>query len=524
MRMNDRELLARTLMAEAGNQGYGGQIAAGSVIMNRVGSGGYGTGLRGVMLQPGQFSVLNGITGYAGGEQGQDIANMTPSAESYKAADDLIAGNYSDPTGGALNYYNDAISNPNWGQARAGGEWRRIGDHLFGTAGAGRSVGSDTMAAIGRPQNTGGQRMAMQPTQRQGILGSLGIQKQDRDAQGDTALPFYQRDNFKDAMGRAAIGFNTLRRNPDANLAGSIVDGRKGRQNEVKSNRTMQWLASQPNSAPFVEMIRAGGSPAGVLQAYQTSVTATSNPNVQSSSALRDNSGVVMTMRDGSVSVVTAGGGTLTGSAAMEFVADANARFAEGEQAIFDARRTGTNEANIETGGQSARVIAEGEDMADMARTNVENAAKIANNLTNIDASISAIDRGANAGMIYKNLPRIEEASASLQNSMDQMGLDVIGSVTFGALSKGELDLAMAIAVPRNLSTVELRKWFVRRRAAQEKAHAGIIEAARYFSSANPTMQGWLEKMDSFGDGTSTADPASTTGSLTFNPATGKFE
>ena len=130
---NDRELLALTLQAEAGNQGLDGMMAAGSVIMNRANTSGYGNGLRGVILKPGQFSSWNSLTGYAGGEQGQDMTKMRASDDAYRAADDLIAGGYEDVTGGATHFYNPAISQPNWGQ-KAGGDWKKIGDHVFGSA------------------------------------------------------------------------------------------------------------------------------------------------------------------------------------------------------------------------------------------------------------------------------------------------------------------------------------------------------------------------------------------------------
>mgnify|MGYP003673576832 CR=1 FL=1 len=133
MDINDRELLALTLQAEAGNQGLDGMMAAGSVIMNRANASGYGNGLRGVILKPGQFSAWNSSTGYAGGEQGQDMTKMRASDDAYKAADALIAGGYEDVTGGATHFYNPDISQPNWGQ-KAGGDWKRIGDHVFGFA------------------------------------------------------------------------------------------------------------------------------------------------------------------------------------------------------------------------------------------------------------------------------------------------------------------------------------------------------------------------------------------------------
>ena len=143
MNINDRELLARTLQAEAGNQGYDGMLAAGSVIMNRANATGYGDGMRGVILKPGQFSAWNSRKGpdgnpiYADGEQGQDMAAMRASDGAYRAADALIAGTYEDATGGATHYYNPDYSQPKWGQ-KAGGDWKRIGDHVFGFAHPGR--------------------------------------------------------------------------------------------------------------------------------------------------------------------------------------------------------------------------------------------------------------------------------------------------------------------------------------------------------------------------------------------------
>ncbi|MEL7012659.1 MAG: cell wall hydrolase [Pseudomonadota bacterium] len=134
---SDRDLLAKTLMAEAGGEGFEGMLAAGAVIANRVQDGNYGTGVQGVIMKPGQFSAWNGVTGYAGGQGALDMHRITPSADAYRAADAVLSGRYKDPTGGATHYYNPAAANPAWGQ-HAGGNWLRIGNHIFGSADAGR--------------------------------------------------------------------------------------------------------------------------------------------------------------------------------------------------------------------------------------------------------------------------------------------------------------------------------------------------------------------------------------------------
>ena len=131
MNLNARDILAKTLEAEAGNQGPVGMLSVGSVIMNRMMDPNYANTLHDVILQPGQFSVWNKTTGYAGGEQGVDVANLQASDLAYSVADQLLDQNYNDPTGGATHFYNPNISNPAWGKS-AGGNWTAIGDHIFG--------------------------------------------------------------------------------------------------------------------------------------------------------------------------------------------------------------------------------------------------------------------------------------------------------------------------------------------------------------------------------------------------------
>ncbi|HCI02593.1 MAG TPA: cell wall hydrolase, partial [Oceanospirillaceae bacterium] len=93
MNLNARDILAKTLEAEAGNQGAIGMLSVGSVIMNRMMNPNYANNLHDVILQPGQFSVWNKTTGYAGGEQGVDVANMQASETAYAITDQLLDQN-----------------------------------------------------------------------------------------------------------------------------------------------------------------------------------------------------------------------------------------------------------------------------------------------------------------------------------------------------------------------------------------------------------------------------------------------
>jgi hypothetical protein len=273
MNINDRELLARTLQAEAGNQGYDGMLAAGSVIMNRANATGYGDGMRGVILKPGQFSAWNSSTGYAGGEQGQDMAKMRASNGAYKAADALISGGYDDVTGGATHYYNPAISQPKWGQ-KAGGDWKRIGDHVFGFADAGKkpnpnqAIASDTMKALGSLPNAVGllgsaqaannTESKMIPEEKpRGLLGSLGIQKMEEGAEGEAGQRFFQRDTFKDTAAQLAPLLASMGSSPALQKA---TAGIAAQRTEAKAkNKTMEFLKKLPNGEELIRIAEIAG-------------------------------------------------------------------------------------------------------------------------------------------------------------------------------------------------------------------------------------------------------------------------
>jgi hypothetical protein len=219
-----------------------------------------------------------------------------------------------------------------------------------------------------------------------------------------------------------------------------------------------------------------------------------SGQGVQSSSALRDRSGVVLTMRDGSIVVKTAGGETISGDAALKFVRDSEEAYAASEQSIYGARRTGTNEADIETGGTAAAAIEAGKATIKRGFEVYDKVNQTGASISTINSAIDAIDSGAKSGPVYNMLPKFDESSAALNSAMNQMGLDVISSVTFGALSAGEMNLAMETAVPRNLDPQELRSYLVKKRDAQMKARDALMAAARYLTTPGNTVTGWMDQ------------------------------
>ena len=196
---DDVLMLARTLQAEAGNQGREGMLDVGSVIANRVGDSRYGDGtIRGVVMRRGQFSAWNGETGHAGGEQGQNM-NFQPNADAMAAAQAIISGNYKDRTNGATHYVNKNISNPSWGNNVT---YQR-GDHWFGQA-DGPGNGQRPTPPAGGPQPR--QRVTQNPNQggpaQQAYLGALANSQYQSTAD---VLAAYQNQYDYNETGQAAI-------------------------------------------------------------------------------------------------------------------------------------------------------------------------------------------------------------------------------------------------------------------------------------------------------------------------------
>ncbi len=112
----DLALLARLISAEARGEPYNGQVAVGAVVLNRVEHPSFPNSISGVIYQGGAFTCIT------------DGQFNEPVAESaYRAAQDAMNG--SDPSGGAIYYFNPDTATSAW-------IWSRplivqIGKHRF---------------------------------------------------------------------------------------------------------------------------------------------------------------------------------------------------------------------------------------------------------------------------------------------------------------------------------------------------------------------------------------------------------
>lgn len=112
----DLALLARLISAEARGEPYNGQVAVGAVVLNRIEHPSFPNSLSGVIYQGGAFTCIT---------DGQFDEPVAESA--YRAAQDALNG--TDPSGGAIYYFNPSTATSSW-------IWSRplivtIGKHRF---------------------------------------------------------------------------------------------------------------------------------------------------------------------------------------------------------------------------------------------------------------------------------------------------------------------------------------------------------------------------------------------------------
>lgn len=137
MPYDERELLARLIMCEAGGEGEEGMMAVASVVVNRarteygefarVSDGG---SVRNVIKQPGQFVCMRESVG--GKYNPQNIYNMQPEAIHYSIADWALQGGRMQGVDDSLFFFNPySPTCPNYFPTDVGVIHNRVGDHCF---------------------------------------------------------------------------------------------------------------------------------------------------------------------------------------------------------------------------------------------------------------------------------------------------------------------------------------------------------------------------------------------------------
>lgn len=157
---------------------------------------------------------------------------------------------------------------------------------------------------------------------------------------------------------------------------------------------------------------------------------------------------------------------------------------------IIADKEEATQDLRVET-ERSLKQVRNAENTSNKAFDAID---KLRQNISNLEQVVPLIGEGANTGPISRLFPSVKAATIKLEQLQKRLSLDVVGSVTFGALSKGELDLAQAVAIPLGLEGDPLIQWVNDTISAKRKL-MNYLEDQAIFLSNGGTQTEWLQKL-----------------------------
>ena len=279
-------------------------------------------------------------------------------------------------------------------------------------------------------------------------LKALGLDEPTRLAEASRfaaklqSVPFEKRG---EAITARAEQLQSEGRNPKDTL--ELLNMNQAQQDQALTGVQLMDLATKERFAAQAAGVKAAGL----------------GGEVKSSKILDDGTNIQI-MKDGNTRVVNPSGIELQG--------------AEREKAIRDAQEFGVDVQQRRSKGRET-----GKGTGKIALKAFERVGQIKENIADLQKGVDLIEKeGATTGFIQDFLPNMKASTRKLANLRRQLGLNVVGSVTFGALSKGELDLAMDVALPKGISPEETVKWIKKRQDAQQKLADNLEDAALYLS------------------------------------------
>ncbi len=250
----------------------------------------------------------------------------------------------------------------------------------------------------------------------------------------------------------------------------------------------MGEVASQPGATLLGSIAGGAIAPAEYLADLKKPPTGTPGGNVAKVLAQWDNGLVQYLTRDGNM-VVKFLNKVYTDPVQIEqLIAKANK---EADRVDLQSGLVEAEVAGLTEGAKGAFSIAK-----DQASEGLKLITRLEKNIGNYQEGISAIDEGAQSGFFVSLLPSIRQASIELDNVVNRLGLDVVGSVTFGALSEGELRMAMSTAAPTNMRPEYLKEWFQERIKSKNNVLKVTQDMVRFLSGGDKTMKDYYERKD----------------------------
>ena len=309
-------------------------------------------------------------------------------------------------------------------------------------------------------------------------------------------------------VARLGIGFNSMRLDPDPNMAASFqstidtASANTGKANAVGALRKM-------GKTHLADLVESGGL--GVTEAMKRALDDPGKTDINASLALLRKDPNNAQLLD--LAEILEADGTMhddvmkaymdikgLGSNDKEYalglsemmtyqgkdLVDENGKSREGQHyQIQTDKATGdikqvwlpsygeTIEAKQTRENEQAFLIKDRDTATKMGQNAYQESRDLRDQIRQFELVMENIDDGALSGWLVDKLPAMDDRTALLRGLQNKLGISVINSATFGALSEREMAMAMATNLNLNLPPNELRKMVleqirVRRKLAME--------------------------------------------------------
>jgi len=277
-------------------------------------------------------------------------------------------------------------------------------------------------------------------------------------------------------MARLQMGLNSMRLNPDQGIAASaantIQQAQERRQSGIDAAATMKFLQSRAATDPMASQalgaIQANpGMVKDIMGAYLSGQFKSPHMN--------KNIGSVQTAQEDMPAYDIKAGDQFT----YEYDPNANGGFSliklggrgttNQEQAQMDSDAV-LRQSDIAAARSQAKEYFGRYDAATSQITSLRQARKL-------------IEEGAETGWIKQHLPTFKANTQLLRNVANEMGIDIINSATFGALSATELKLALSTGFPQGLNRSQTLKYIDEKIAAQDKFRRELLKKTNRLNS-----------------------------------------
>lgn len=309
------------------------------------------------------------------------------------------------------------------------------------------------------------------PQPKQGLLSRLG-----------SGIQNFVGD--KEKMQDLQAMFNTMRYAPDAGIQQAYVDRQKQRTSSKQANQTAQYLRSQGEDqlASIVEANPSLAKDALIEFRKKTVGTDYSSKNI---------SGVRIAEED-----------MLVGDVQLQAGDEYTVTYNPNAEGGYTINKLGTR--GITTKGKASLDSDSAFNLADIdaARSRGEDVFDKSRQVNrSIDIMMSARDlaaspEGVRTGVLARFLPAFDENTAMFNSLRTTLGIDVINSATFGALSERELDLALSRDIPNSLKGQDLVNYLDEKIQAQNKLYREMTKRGRRLQSGIGLSQ-YMEEQQS---------------------------